>query len=301
MKRIAVTGVTGQVGWELQRALQPLGLIVALDRNLLDLARPETVRRVIQEIKPDVIFNPGAYTAVDKAEQESDLARRINQDSVAELASAAQACGALLVHYSTDYVFRGDGDRPHSELHAADPQGVYGRTKLGGELALRASKAAWLCFRTSWVYAARGKNFVRTILRLARERDELRVVADQVGAPTSSRLIADASVAVLLAALSERKEDRFESSVMHLAAAGETSWHRFAEAIVVGAQALGMTGIVARSVIPISTADYPTPARRPANSRLDCSLIRDRYGLVLPAWQDGLRLTLMELAAHEWK
>lgn len=299
--RIAVTGVSGQVGWELERALQPYGDVLGLDRNTLDLSRPETVRRVIGEIRPDVILNPAAYTAVDRAEQEPDLARRVNQDSVAELAHAAHACGALLLHYSTDYVFRGDGDHPQTETHATDPQGVYGLTKLGGELALRDSKAAWLCFRTSWVYASRGKNFVRTILRLAREREQLRVVADQVGAPTGCRLIADASVATLRQVLLEREQGRFDSGVVHLAAGGETSWHGFAEAIVAGAAKLGMPGIAATSVIPITTAEYPTPARRPANSRLDCSLIRSRYGLALPPWQDGLRLCLMELAAHEWK
>jgi dTDP-4-dehydrorhamnose reductase len=299
--RIAITGVSGQVGWELQRALQPHGEVVSLDRNALDLSRPETVRRVIGEIMPDVILNPAAYTAVDRAEQEPDLARRVNQDSVAELADAAHSCSALLLHYSTDYVFRGDGDRPLSEADTTDPQGVYGRTKLGGELALRGSKAAWLCFRTSWVYASRGKNFLRTILRLAREREQLRVVADQVGAPTCCRLIADASVAVLRQALRDREQGRFDSQILHLAAAGETSWHGFAEAIVAGAAELGMPSMAAASVIPITTAEYPTPARRPANSRLDCSLIRSRYGLALPLWRDGLQLCLMELAAHEWK
>lgn len=299
--RIAVTGVTGQVGWELQRALQPLGEILAFDRNLLDLARPETVRPAIAQARPDVIFNPAAYTAVDTAEREPDLARRVNQDSVAELADAAHDCGALLLHYSTDYVFRGDGSHAHTEAHRTDPQSVYGRTKLGGELALRSSRADWLCFRTSWVYASRGRNFVRTILRLARERAQLQVVADQIGAPTGGRLIADASVAVLRQALLDRAAGQFESGLLHLAASGQTSWHGFAEAILAGAAALGMPGITATSIVPITSAEYPTPSSRPANSRLDCGLIQSRYGVALPCWREGLRLCLMELAAHEWR
>lgn len=301
MMRIVVTGVTGQVGWELQRALQPMGMVVALDRSLLDLTRPETIRRVILEAKPDVIFNPAAYTAVDTAEKEQGLARRVNEDSVAELAHAAHESGALLLHYSTDYVFRGDGAQPHQETHPTDPQSVYGRTKLGGELALRSSRADWLCFRTSWVYASRGRNFVRTILRLAREREQLRVVADQVGAPTGGRLIADASVAVLRQALLDRAAGRFESGILHMAASGYTSWHGFAEAILAGAAQLGMPGITAARIVPITTAEYPTTAVRPSNSRLDCRLIQKRYSLALPHWQEGLQLCLMELAAHEWR
>lgn len=298
--RIAVTGVSGQVGWELQRALQPYGEVIAVDRREVDLTRPERVRQSLSALRPDVIFNPAAYTAVDKAEQEPELALCVNRDSVLELALGARDCGALIIHYSTDYVYRGDGSRPHVESDLTDPQSVYGRTKLGGETALRESDADWLCLRTSWVYASRGKNFLKTILRLAREREELRVVADQVGAPTSARLIADASVCVMTRVLQQRREGRFASGVLHLAAGGEVSWHGFATAIVAEATALGMPGVVTRSIVPISTSEYSTLAARPANSRLDCTRIAQHFGLKLPDWRIGMKLCLLELAAHQW-
>jgi dTDP-4-dehydrorhamnose reductase len=275
--------------------------VIGLDRDALDLARPEGVRREVASLRPDVIFSPAAYTAVDKAEQDQEQARLINQDAVLELALAARDCRALIIHYSTDYVFAGDGKLAYVENDPVGPKSVYGRTKLGGEDALRKSGADWLCLRTSWVYAARGKNFLRTILRLAREREELRVVSDQIGAPTSARLIADASVLVMIRALQERRDGRFSSEVLHLAASGEVSWHGFASAIVEEAAALRMNGLVVKSVTPIPTSDYPTPATRPANSRLDCARIARRFGLVLPDWRIGMRLCLYDLAAHEWK
>lgn len=299
--KIAVTGVTGQVGWELVRCLQPFGKVVPLDRQNFDLGRPETLAATLKHIRPDVIFNPAAYTAVDRAESEAELAVRINAESVGVIAAEARSLGALLVHYSTDYVFSGEGDQPYRPTDPVGPRSVYGSSKLAGEEAVRASGADWLCLRTSWVYASRGKNFVRTMLRLACDREELRVVADQVGAPTWCRLIADASVLAMISALHERREGRFVSEMLHLSAAGAVTWHGFAEAIIDGARHRGMLGLRASRVVPIATSEYPTPARRPANSRLDCRDFERRFQTVLPAWEAGLSLCLDELQAREWK
>jgi dTDP-4-dehydrorhamnose reductase len=297
--RIAVTGVTGQVGWELQRALQPYGDVVALDRSAFDLKKPEELSATLRRVKPDVIFNPAAFTAVDLAESQPEAARRINQDAVGVIAHEAAALGALLIHYSTDYVFSGTGHRPYVESDSVAPRCEYGRSKLGGERALAQSRADWLCLRTSWVYGSRGDNFVRTVIRLARERDELRVVSDQVGAPTWCRYIADASVRVMVAAFEERRQGRFSPAILHLAAAGEISWHGFAEEILRQAKALGIKGIRAERVAAISSAEYLTAAARPANSRLDCARIGQRFGVVQPQWQSGVSLCLSEIAACE--
>ncbi|MCA3214194.1 MAG: dTDP-4-dehydrorhamnose reductase [Burkholderiales bacterium] len=299
--RFVVTGVTGQVGWELQRSLQSYGDVVALDRSTLDLSEPEQLSATLRHVEPDVIFNPAAFTAVDLAESRPEVARRVNQDAVGAIAREAAALGALLIHYSTDYVFSGLSEHPYVESDLPDPRSEYGRTKLGGERALAQSQADWLCLRTSWVYGSRGKNFLQTVLRLARERDELRVVADQIGAPTWCRYIADASVRVMVTALEERRQGRFSSEILHLAAAGETSWHEFAEEILRQASALGIKGIRAERVAAISSAQYPTPALRPANSRLNCARIRRRFGVVQPRWQSGVSLCLSDIAVSASK
>ena len=287
---ILLTGRSGQVGWELARALLPLGRIHACGRAELDLADAAALRRGLEALRPDAIVNAAAYTAVDLAEQEPERAEAINAAAPAVLAQWAAAHGALLVHYSTDYVFDGAKAAPYVETDPTHPLGAYGRSKLAGETAIRAAGCDHLVFRTSWVYAARGANFLRTILRLAAEREELRVVDDQIGAPTWARLIAEATAHALRQALQERRSGRFAGGVFHLAAGGETSWYGFARAIVEG-----RPGLRVKTVRPIATAEYPTPARRPSNSRLDTGAFRARFGLELPDWREGLRLCLEEL------
>ena len=287
---ILLTGKNGQVGWELQRALLPLGRVDAFGHRELDLADAGVVRRKLDEVRPDIIVNAAAYTAVDKAESETDLAQAVNAAAPALLAQEAAQRGALLIHYSTDYVYDGAKAVPYVETDPTAPLGAYGRSKLAGEAGVRASGCHHLIFRTSWVYAARGANFLRTILRLAAEREELRIVADQIGAPTWARLIAEATAHALRQAMQERSGGTFDSGVFHLAAAGETSWHGFASAIVAG-----RSGLRVKAVMPITTADYPLPAPRPANSRLDTGAFRARFGLVLPDWRDCLQLCLEEI------
>ncbi|CAG0965929.1 dTDP-4-dehydrorhamnose reductase [Rhodocyclaceae bacterium] len=287
---ILLTGKNGQVGWELQRTLQPVGKVTACDHAGLDLADAAAVRRKLDEVRPDVIVNAAAYTAVDKAESEPEQANAVNAAAPALLAQEAVQRGALLIHYSTDYVFDGAKASPYVETDPTNPLGAYGRSKLAGEEGIRASGCDHLIFRTSWVYAARGANFLRTILRLAAEREELRIVADQVGAPTWARLIAEATALALRQALAERRHGRFESGLFHLTCAGETSWHGFASLIVAS-----RGGLRVKTVTPIATADYPTPAKRPANSRLNTDAFRARFGLALPDWRDCLPLCLEEI------
>jgi dTDP-4-dehydrorhamnose reductase len=294
--KLLLLGGNGQVGRELRRSLPSLGQLVVATRDgadadtIADFDAPESLVALIAQVAPDVVVNAVAYTAVDKAEIESDAAYRINAEAVAAIAGACATTGALLVHYSTDYVFDGGATLPYREDDATSPLGVYGASKLAGEQAIRASGARHAILRTAWVYAAHGKNFLLTMLRLAGERDELRVVDDQVGAPTPAALIADAT-----AALIRNGVDR--SGTWHLTAAGETSWHGFAEAIIDEAQALGL---IARKpqVVAISTADYPTPARRPAYSVLDTARVRADFGIAPPQWREGLRRTLEELASR---
>jgi len=287
---ILLTGKNGQVGWELQRTLQAIGKVTAVGHAELDLADAAAVDRKLDETRPDIIVNAAAYTAVDKAESEPDLAHAVNAAAPSLLAQWAARNGALLIHYSTDYVFDGAKAAPYAESDPTHPLGAYGRSKLAGEAGVRAAGCDHLVFRTSWVYAARGANFLRTMLRLAAEREELRVVDDQVGAPTWARLIAEATALALRQALAERRHGRFKSGLFHLACAGETSWHGFASAIVEGRQ-----GLRVQRVTPITTAEYPLPAPRPANSRLDTGAFRARFGLALPDWREGLQLCLEEL------
>jgi dTDP-4-dehydrorhamnose reductase len=294
--RILLTGATGQVGWELGRALIPFGTILSPGREQLDLARPVMLGAVIDELRPDVIINAAAYTAVDQAEREPDIATAINADAPAELAKAARKHNALLIHYSTDYVFDGKKQGAYLEDDTPDPLSVYGRTKLAGDTAVRESGADHIIFRTSWVYASRGKNFLLTMLRLAAEREQLRIVADQFGAPTWSRLIAVSTGLALRQDLARRAAGTFESGVFNLTCGGAVSWHGFATAIIDAAREHRMP-MKCREVLPIATAEYPLPARRPANSRLNGGKLAKRYALQLPEWNRCMHLCLAEVIA----
>ncbi|MEN9775733.1 MAG: dTDP-4-keto-L-rhamnose reductase [Pseudomonadota bacterium] len=294
--RLVVLGPRGQVGWELMRTLQPLGQVIGLDRPHADLDQPDTLAAHLTPLNPDVILNAAAWTAVDAAETQEAQALRVNGEAPGVLAQIARACGALLVHYSTDYVFDGSGTRAWCETDATGPINAYGRTKLAGEHAVRAAGGDWLILRTSWVYGSRGANFVRTMLRLGRDREHLRVVGDQVGAPTPARLIAEVTAHAVAQSLQERRRGPFDSGVFHLSAAGQTSWHGFAQALFDQWRGLAPDQpIRVASVESIPSVDYPTPAARPLNSRLCCDALEARFGVSLPAWQTGLALVLSEL------
>ncbi len=286
---ILLLGKDGQVGWHLQRALAPLGEVVACGRAQCDIADPEQLRALVAELRPSVIVNATAYTAVDRAESDADAAYAVNARGPGVLAEAAAACGALLVHYSTDYVFDGSKAGAWVETDKPAPQGVYGQSKLAGETAIQQSACKSLIFRTSWVFGEHGGNFVKTILRLARERDALGIVADQVGSPTPAALIADVTTAALLRLDGGRHLATGEHRLYHLAAANPVSWHVFACRIVELALARGESlRVDAAAIRAIGTADYPTPARRPANSRLDCSRLEKDFGLRMPDWEPYL-------------
>ncbi len=295
--KILLLGKNGQVGWELQRSLAPLGPLTALDRAgpdglCGDLSDLDGLAATVRALQPQVIVNAAAYTAVDRAESEPEQARRINAEAPAVLAREAGALGALLVHYSTDYVFDGSGQRPWREDDATGPLSVYGQTKLEGEQAIVASGCAHLILRTSWVYAARGGNFARTMLRLGAERERLTVIDDQWGAPTGAELIAD----VTAHAIVQTRQHAEKAGIYHLAAAGETNWFDYANYVLAQAREVQPTiPIKASEVLPIPTSQYPTPARRPHNSQLDTSKLRAAFGLSLPPWQDGVRRMLAEI------
>lgn len=294
-RTILLTGINGQVGFELARSLQGLGKVVALDRSRLDLSNLDQVRDVVREVKPDLIVNPAAYTAVDQAQTEVALATRLNAEAPAVLAEEATRIGAALIHFSTDYVFAGTKDGPYVEDDPVDPQNVYGETKLAGEQAIAASGCAHLIFRTSWVYGTRGKNFLLTMLRLGAERDELKIVADQIGAPTWSKTIATLSANVAAQAIGAGTAGRDEwwhthSGVYHLCAGGSTSWHGFAEAI------FRLSNLPKKpSVAPIPASAYPTPAARPANSRMSNAKLAEHFGLGAPDWETALELCMKEI------
>jgi dTDP-4-dehydrorhamnose reductase len=286
--RFFITGANGQLGFELQRALAPLGEVTACGRDACDLSNPESIRGAVRAAKPDVILSAGAYTAVDKAESEPDLASAVNGDAPGILGEEAAKLGALVIHYSTDYVFDGTKTTAYHEEDATNPLGVYGKTKLAGEDSLAASGSDHLIFRTSWVFGAHGKNFIKTILRLASSRDELRIVADQFGAPTGAALLADASTHIAARYLRDSRET-FPFGLYHLAAGGETSWHGFAQYIVAKATTANFKlQATPQGILPITTSEYPTPAARPANSRLDTSKFRTAFGLHLPDWKHGV-------------
>ncbi|MDD2701970.1 MAG: dTDP-4-dehydrorhamnose reductase [Sideroxydans sp.] len=288
MKTILITGVNGQVGWELQRVLPAIGHVIPLTREQFDLANPDAIRAAIQRYRPDIIINPAAYTAVDKAESEPELAMAVNGIAPGVLAEEARKLDALLIHFSTDYVFNGSKSGPYSETDSTDPQSVYGKTKLAGEEAIRAVACKHFILRTSWVYGVHGGNFVKTVLRLARERDALRIVADQFGAPTSARLLAD-STAQILQRSGAAGFDESRYGLYHLTAAGRTSWHQYAEEIVrLARQYDEALRDKTLTIDGIPTSGYPLPAPRPANSALDTHKIKEAFGLYLPPWQEGL-------------
>lgn len=297
--KLLLLGKDGQVGWELQRALAPLGEVHACGRDEADLSDPESLRALVRRHRPDVIVNAAAYTAVDKAESEADLARKVNALAPGVLAEEAAALGAWLVHYSTDYVFDGGKEGAWVETDATHPLSVYGTTKCEGEERIRASGALHLILRTSWVFAPKGGNFARTMLRLAREREELKVVADQFGAPTGAELLADATALALHRIAAGGAGAGLWSGTYHLAAAGVTSWHAYAVHVLEQARAHGaVLKAGPQQVLPIAAGEFPTPARRPANSRLDSSKFCVTFGLVMPDWRVHINRLVAELAAQ---
>jgi len=297
--KILLLGANGQVGHELRRSLAPLGEIIATTRNgvldgaeseVADFDDPGSLSAVVGRTSPDVVVNAAAYTAVDRAEAEPEAALRANAEAPRQLAEACAARDALLVHYSTDYVFGGDGTRAYREGDPTGPLSVYGESKLAGERAIAASGCRHLIFRTAWVYGNHGANFMRTMLRLGAEREELRVVADQIGSPTPAALIADVTAQVIARMAPT-------SGVFHLTTKGQTSWYGFAQAIFEGAQRHGVLDRLPR-LTPITTADYPTPARRPMFSGLDTTALQQTFGIALPDWRQGLERVLEELAGQ---
>ncbi len=293
--KILLLGKNGQMGWELQRSLAPLGELTALDRHSEpcgDLSQPDRLAETVRALRPDVVVNAAAHTAVDKAESEVDLARTLNAAAPAALAQAAAQTGAWLIHYSTDYVFDGSGQQPWQEDDTTGPLGVYGQTKLEGELAIAASGCQHLIFRTSWVYAARGGNFARTMLRLAQERERLTVIDDQHGAPTGADLIADVTAHAIRAALQQPAL----AGLYHLVASGETSWHGYASHAIARARELRPDlAWKVGDIAPLPTSAFPTPARRPLNSRLSTRKLQQTFGLSLPHWQRGVDRLLSEI------
>lgn len=288
MPRFLITGATGQVGFELRRALAPLGEIIACGSRECDLSDATAIRRTVREVQPHVIVNAAAYTAVDKAESQPDLARAVNATAPGLLGEQAAACGALVVHYSTDYVFDGKKAGPYTETDQPRPLGLYGQTKLEGEQALASSGARYLIFRTSWVFGHHGKNFIKTILRLASERTELRIVADQRGAPTGSALLADATAHISASYLRGGGE-AFPLGLYHLTASGETSWHELARHVVQRALDAGkQLAATPAAILPIPSAEYATPAARPLNSLLETRKLRETFSLNLPDWRAGV-------------
>jgi len=304
--RLVITGANGQVGWNLQRTLGPLGDVTALTREQLDLADLNQVSQAVRELKPDILVNAAAYTAVDKAESEPELARTINATAPAQLAQELAKIGGLLMHYSTDYVF--DGKKPldsgYEETDATGPLNVYGQTKLEGERLIMESGCPCVILRSTWVYDTRGKNFLRTVLRLARERDELRMVSDQYGAPTWARSIAEATTIILARCLEHKaRGNDWTTGLFHLSAAGKTSWAEFAEAIMSEYEDCcswpADTGefsapLRAKRVVHITSDQYQTPARRPRNSLLSNAKVLQTFGIKMPDWREQLRLAMQD-------
>ena len=296
--KILLLGKNGQVGWELQRSLAPLGEVLALDRHSTawcgDLSQPERLAQTVRSWRPDVIVNAAAHTAVDKAESEPDLARCLNATAPAALAQAAAEVGAWLLHYSTDYVFNGQGNTPWQETDATGPLSVYGQTKLEGEQAVVASGCKHLIFRTSWVYGARGGNFARTMLRLAGERERLTVIDNQHGAPTGADLIADVTAHAIRQVMQPHAASL--AGIYHLVAGGETTWHGYARHVIAQARLIQpQLALKVTDIAPVPTSAFPTPAQRPLNSRLNTLKLQQAFGLVLPPWQQGVDRMLAEI------
>lgn len=298
--KILLLGANGQVGWELQRSLAPLGTLETCDRKRADMVRTEEVAELLQRCRPEVIVNAAAYTAVDKAESDQEAARQVNATAVGMLAEQARALGALLVHYSTDYVFDGTALGPQAESVPPRPLNVYGATKLEGEELIRSSRCRHLILRTSWVYATRGHNFAKSMLRLAGERDDLRVVSDQIGAPTSAELIADVTALVIQQMQHNRELALTGGGTYHLAAGGHTSWFEFARFVIGAAAGLGMQFKVTDSrILPIRAKEFPAAALRPMNSRLDTRKLQHVFDLRLPQWEYHASRMLQEIVPVE--
>ena len=297
--KILLLGKNGQVGWELQRSLAPLGELIALDRHSTDgcgdISKLDALADTVRTVRPDVIVNAAAHTAVDKAESEPELARTLNALAPEVLAVEAAKLGAWLVHYSTDYVFDGSGDQPWVETDATGPLSVYGASKLEGEMLIAKHCPKHLIFRTSWVYAAQGGNFAKTMLRLAQERDKLTVINDQFGAPTGADLIADIT-AHAIRQVSTAHTDQKLAGIYHLVASGETTWFNYAKHVIAQVQqAQAAIKIKANAVLPVPTSAFPTPAQRPHNSRLNTQKLQRTFGLTLPLWQAGVNRMLAEI------
>lgn len=284
--KILLLGANGQVGWECQRSLSILGSLAIHDRKTANFLDLDALRQLVRTVQPDVIVNAAAYTAVDQAEADSETAYKINTEAVSTLADEAKALGACLVHYSTDYVFDGDKDGQYQEDDTTNPQSVYGKSKRDGELAIIESDCHYFIFRTSWVYASRGNNFAKTMIKLATERDELRVVADQVGAPTSAELIADVTARVVDRLRQQSSFAGQHSGIYNLVASGDTSWHGFAQRVLEKASALGLDlRVTSGNIAAISTAEFPRPAARPSNSRMDTHKLQTLLNIDMPDWQ----------------
>lgn len=294
MKKILVLGRIGQVGWELQRTLATLGHVMAIDREEVDMSDADALIRAVREFSPHVIVNAAAYTAVDKAESETELAMALNGRAPGILAEEAKRLKAILVHYSTDYVYNGQLEVPYLENHPTQPLNIYGHTKLAGDLAIEAVGGSSLILRTSWVYGTRGKNFLLTMLKLAKERDQLKIVSDQIGAPTWSRLIAQSTAHILAQCLAVPQDDS-KWGVYHLTSGGQTSWCGFAEAIF--ERAKRQPGFKCPQVTPISASEYPVPAQRPQNSVLCNDKMYREFGVKMPTWDRALDLCMDELNA----
>lgn len=286
---ILLIGKNGQVGWELERSLMPIGDVTALDRSKADLANPNVLRAIIRTLKPDVIINAAAYTAVDAAESDEALAMVVNGDAPGVLAEEAKAINALLIHYSTDYVFDGQKNGSYTENDLPNPINIYGKTKLAGENKIKTTGIDHIIFRTSWVFSTRGKNFFNTILRLANERDELSIVADQIGTPTWARLIAETTAVCVLKSVQMRKNGIFNPGIYNLTARNHTSWYGFAKEII-ASSANPLLQLKPESIKPIKTEAYPTPAQRPLNSRMDISKLEEEFMLIMPSWEETLKL-----------
>ena len=300
--RILLFGANGQVGWELQRSLSPLGEILACDLNNVDLENQSALKALILDYKPTVIVNAAAHTAVDKAESEPEKAKRINADAVEIMASEAKKLNAWLIHYSTDYVY--DGTKANTESYietdTTNPQSVYGKTKLQGEESIRKSECKHLIFRTSWVYAAHGNNFIKTMIRLAKEKDELKIIADQTGAPTSAELIADITALCLHQLFHNNHNNEQLIGTYHLTPTGETNWHGFAKFAISEALKKGASlKTTPEKIYPITTSEYPLPATRPANSRLNCTKLCNSFMIQLPPWQKHVTRLISEIYTVE--
>lgn len=292
---ILITGKSGQVGWELQRTMMGLGVVVAIDVQSMDLSDPDSIIKTLRKVKPNIIINAAAYTTVDQAEEQTGLAMKINGIAPGILAEEAKRQGALLVHYSTDYVFNGTKQTAYLETDQPCPLNVYGTSKLAGEKAIQDAGGEHLMLRTSWVYAARGRNFLLTMLNLMKERESLRIIDDQQGTPTWARLIAETSAHVIRQSLNERRQDAFQSRIYHLTASGATSWYGFAKTIAEIRRQQIKQDLKIHNIEAIRTEAYPTPAKRPMNSQLNIDRLEQHYGLKMPPWDVALRLCMADL------